>query len=125
MSEITIKDITDVEPFGGPQALPGIRFRAMREAMGVSSWGMNVLELDPDCADYPEHQHPDGHEEVYVVLDGAVVLQAGGEEYDLRQGQMVRVPGDVRRKLVTTSEGVTLLALGGTPNNPYAPSMGS
>jgi quercetin dioxygenase-like cupin family protein len=125
MDDITVKSIEEIPPYTGPGAIAGIRFRTARQALGVSSWGMNVLELDPGCTEYPAHDHADdGHEEVYLVLRGSVVLQAGGAERALSQGDFVRVAGSVRRKFVTREQGATLLALGGTPGKPYAPSMG-
>lgn len=125
MDELKIVRIAEVAPYAGPHALPGIRFRPVREAAGVSSWGMNVLELDPGCDSHPEHDHAsDGHEEVYFVLRGSAVLRADGREHRLATGDMVRVPGNVRRKLLAGAEGASILALGGTPGRPYAPSMG-
>ncbi|MNC90064.1 Cupin domain protein [compost metagenome] len=92
----------------------------MRSALGVSAWGMNVLELDPGCTGYPEHDHEkDGQEEVYVVLDGALTLQAAGEERTLGRGDFVRVGPETRRKFVTGSSGATLLAIGATPGKAY------
>jgi hypothetical protein len=52
------------------------------------------------------------------------VLQAGDIERSVAEGDFVRVAGSVRRKFVTREQGVTLLALGGTPGKPYKPSMG-
>jgi quercetin dioxygenase-like cupin family protein len=125
MNTITVKKLEDIEAYAGPHAIPGIRFRPAREALGVSSWGMSVLELDPHCSSYPEHDHADdGHEEVYVVLRGSIVLLVAGEERTLSAGELVRVPGNLKRKLITREQGATLLALGGTPGQAYAPSMG-
>lgn len=125
MDGITVKTIEQIEAYDGPHAIPGIRFRPARQALGVTSWGMNVLELDPNCSGYPEHDHAsDGHEEVYVVLRGSVVLRVGDEEQVLSQGDFVRVAPQLRRQLVTRDEGATLLALGGTPGKPYEASMG-
>jgi quercetin dioxygenase-like cupin family protein len=125
MDGISVKNISEIEPYGGPNAIPGIRFRPARQALGVTSWGMSVMELDPDCTGYPEHDHAnEGHEEVYLVLSGSVVLRAGGSERLLRQGDFVRVSPETARKFVTRDEGATLLALGGTPGAPYSPSMG-
>lgn len=125
MNEITLKKLVDIEAYAGPNAIDGIRFRPARPALGISSWGMNVLELDPNCANYPEHHHgKDNHEEVYVVLRGSVFLQAKGEEWRLDAGDMVRVAPPVSRKFVTREAGATLLAIGGTPGKPYEPSMG-
>src|SRR5688572_20615971 len=87
MNTITVKKLEDIEAYAGPHAIPGIRFRPAREALGVSSWGMSVLELDPHCSSYPEHDHADdGHEEVYVVLRGSIVLLVAGEERTLSAG---------------------------------------
>jgi mannose-6-phosphate isomerase-like protein (cupin superfamily) len=120
--DIVVKNTKQIEHYQGAHAIPGIRFRPAREAMNVSAWGMNILELDPNCSGYPEHDHThDGQEEVYLVMEGSVVLVAEGVERVLRQGDLVRVPPTVKRKLLTRQEGVTLLAIGGTPGKAYAP----
>lgn len=125
MNDIRVKNIDDIEPYSGPYAIEGIRFRPAREALGVTAWGMNVMQLDPGCEGYPEHDHAkDGQEEVYVVLEGSAVVQADGGETAVRKGDFVRVGASVRRKFVTREEGVTLLAIGGTPGKGYEPSMG-
>jgi uncharacterized cupin superfamily protein len=126
MDDITVKSIEEIAPYAGSNAIAGIRFRPARQALGVSSWGMNVLELDPQCTGYPEHDHAsEDHEEVYLVLRGSIALQAGGKERVLNQGDFVRVAPSVKRKFITRDAGATLLALGGTPGKPYAPAMGS
>lgn len=120
--EITVKAITDIEHYQGEHAIPGIRFRPARQAMGISAWGMNVLELDPHCEGYPQHDHvADGQEELYVVLDGCIVLVAEGREQTLKRGDMARVPPNVVRKFVTRDSGATLLALGATPGKAFTP----
>ncbi len=125
MDTITVKNIEEIEAYSGANAIPGIRFRPARQALGVSSWGMNVLELDPHCTGYPEHDHAsEGHEEVYLVLRGSIVLQADGAERVLSQGDFVRVAPATKRKFVTRDQSATILALGGTPGKPYAPAMG-
>ena len=125
MANVTIRRIEEIDPYSGPHAIEGIRFRPARDALGVSAWGMNLLELDPHCEGYPQHDHAaDQHEEVYVVLRGSVVLQVNGEEHTLTEGTLVRVAAELSRKLVTRAEGATILALGGTPGKAYSPSMG-
>jgi quercetin dioxygenase-like cupin family protein len=125
MDPITVKNIEQIEPYSGQNAIRGIRFRPARQALGVSSWGMNVIELDPHTSGYPEHDHEsEGHEEVYLVLRGSIVLQSDGTERVLSQGDFVRVAPEAKRKFVTREEGAALLALGGTPGKPYAPAMG-
>lgn len=125
MNGVIVSNVTTLAAYAGPHAIPGVRFRAAREPLGVSSWGMNVLELDAGCELCPEHDHlKDDQEEVYVVLSGSVVLRASGEERVLVAGDMARVAPEVRRKLVTREQPATVLALGGTKGKAYVPSMG-
>lgn len=123
MKDVVVKKIEEIGAYEGPHEIPGIRFRHAREPLGVSAWGMNVLELDAGCSGYPEHDHvEDGQEELYVVLRGSVVLQAGGEERVLAQGDMARVGPSVKRKLVTREQSTTVLAIGATPGKAFVPS---
>lgn len=120
MPDITVKNVTDIAAYTGPNEIPGIRFRPARAALGVSAWGMNVIEIDPHTTGYPEHDHQhDGQEEVYVVLEGQAVLHAGGETRTVVAGDFVRVPPAVVRSFVTEASGVRLLAIGATPGQAY------
>lgn len=122
MHDITVKAIEDVEPYRGPHEIPGIRFRAIRQALGVTAWGMNIIELDPRSTGYPEHDHThDGQEEVYVVLSGEVVLQTGDATRTLHAGELARVPPEIKRKLVTHDQPARVLALGATAGQAYDP----
>lgn len=121
MTELVIKQIADIEPYSGPYALAGIRFRSARPALGVSAWGMNVVEFDAHCDNHPEHNHDKDHqEEVYVVLDGSIVLRVDGVEHVLSRGAMARVPASMTRKLITRESPAVVLALGGTPGAAYS-----
>lgn len=126
MADYTIKTVDEVGFYEGPHAIPGIRFRHAGRDLGVSAWGMNVIEIAAGCDRYPEHDHEkDAQEEVYVVLRGSATLHMGshvsGTERALATGAMVRVGASTVRKLVPGPEGVTLLALGGTPGKAYEP----
>lgn len=124
MNGITIKRLDDVAPYSGSSEIEGIRFRPVRSALGVTAWGMNVLELSPNCTGYPEHDHEeDGQEEVYVILSGAVVLQANGEEVTLETGDAARVACNIKRKLVTRERPASILAIGGTPGKAFQVTM--
>jgi uncharacterized cupin superfamily protein len=122
MNNILATSITDIEPYSGEHAIPGIRFRPAREALTVTAWGMNIIEFDPGCEGYPQHDHTsDGQEEVYFVLDGALVLQTDGGERSLSRGDIVRVPPALKRKFITRDSGATLLVVGNTPGKAYEP----
>ncbi len=120
MENVVIKHIEELGYYTGEYAIPGIKFRYAAKELGVSAWGMNVLEMEPNCTKYPEHDHvADGQEEVYVVLKGSAILQVGGEKSELVVGMMVRVPPEQKRAFIAGSGGVTLLAIGGTPGKAY------
>src|SRR5687767_13331302 len=122
MSEVTVKRIDEVEPYQGPGALEGIEFRPLGRALGVTAWGMNVLNLAPGATTYPEHDHAeDRQEEVFLVLEGSATLRAGDEDRRLERGEVVRVPPGVMRNWKPGDRGVTLLAIGATPGKAYEP----
>ncbi len=123
MSEVY--HLSAIPAYEGPHAIEGVRFRPARAVLGVTSWGMNVLELDPECSGHPAHDHAhDGQEEVYVVLEGQAELHVDGEVLVLKQGDLVRVPPEAQRQLVTGVLGVKVLALGGTPGQAYQATPG-
>ena len=120
MTDILTKHVEDIAPYDGEHAIDGIRFRYAGKALGVTAWGMNILEIDAGCEAYPEHDHrKDGQEEVYVILRGSARLIAGGEARELRQGDLTRVGPEVTRKLLPGPDGVTFLAIGATPGEAY------
>lgn len=122
MSEVTVKRIEEIEPYAGPHALEGIRFKPAAKALGVTAWGMNVLEIEPGATTYPEHDHTeDGQEEVYLVLEGNGTLHAGDDEFRLERGMLVRVLPDATRGWVPGDGGITLVAIGSTPGKAYEP----
>ena len=125
MNDVTVKSIADIKAYDGPGSLEGIRFRGVRRELGVLAWGMNILELDPHCTTYPEHDHSkDGQEEVYVIMEGSVVMKVGDDETTLSEGDLVRVGPNVKRTFITHDQGVTFLAIGGTPGKAYEPGPG-
>ncbi len=116
MADVTIKRLDEFEAiFGGG-------FRRVRAGLGVSSFGIAVMELPANFADYPEHDQAHDHqEEVYTALSGRAVLHAGGEEHELAPGIWIRVGPEERRKIVTGDEPARVLAVGGSPGLAYSP----
>lgn len=120
MSKITVKRLEELESYQGQG-----QFLYAGKSLGVTAWGMNVLKLPPNWSDYPEHDHAEeGQEEVYVVLHGDATLRADGKSWQLGLGTIARVGPEQKRKIVPGPDGVTFLALGGTPGKPYTPSWG-
>jgi uncharacterized cupin superfamily protein len=114
MADVTVKKLEDMETrYGGA-------FKLVRHALGVESFGVQVIDMPPNVDAYPEHDHAeDGQEEVYTALEGSATLQTDGQKHELTPGTFARVPAGVTRKIVTGEEPVRLLALGGVPGKAY------
>ena len=83
MPDVTVKRVEDFEAiFGGG-------FRRARAGLGVSSFGLAVIDLPPNFSHYPEHdQTHDDQEEVYTVLSGRVTLQRRRRGARARAGRL-------------------------------------
>jgi mannose-6-phosphate isomerase-like protein (cupin superfamily) len=114
MADYTVKQFDQMEPiFGGV-------FRRARASLGVSSFGMQILEM-PEGADfYPNHDHQEsGQEEVYVVLGGSADFDIEGERVHVEPETAMRVAPGTKRKIHPGPDGVRILALGGVPGEAY------
>jgi mannose-6-phosphate isomerase-like protein (cupin superfamily) len=114
MVDYTAKRIDEMEAgFGGG-------FVKARAELGVTAFGFQVIKLPPDYTDYPEHDHAEtGQEEVFLVLDGSGWIEIEGERVDLDGETLVRVGPAARRKVHSGPDGLRMLAIGGTPGEPY------
>jgi quercetin dioxygenase-like cupin family protein len=114
MSDYTAKHIKDMEAaFGGG-------FVKARGELGVTSFGMQVIQLPPNYSDYPEHDHSEsGQEEVFLALKGSGWMEVEGDRVELEPEVLVRVGPEPKRKVFAGPEGLRMLALGGTPGAPY------
>ena len=90
----------------------GERFVRLRQQLGVSTFGLNQIVLEPGQRGRI-HRHK-RQEEVYLVLEGTLTLFVEGEEHTLEAGSLARVAPGVRRQIANRGpERVGLLALGG------------
>jgi quercetin dioxygenase-like cupin family protein len=90
------------EELGRHTIFPGVHIRtAAAERMMLS-----VVEIEPGAV-VEEHAHP--HEQVGMVLAGRAVFTIGGEEKTLQAGDLYRIPGGVRHKVVALNEKVRAL----------------
>lgn len=67
----------------------------------------------------------DGHEELYVVVQGSATFTVDGDEIEAPQGTAVFVRPGTARKAVATSEETIVLAVGGRRGEAYRPSPGA
>jgi mannose-6-phosphate isomerase-like protein (cupin superfamily) len=67
----------------------------------------------------------DGHEELYVVVQGSATFTVDDDEIEAPQGTVVFVPPGTTRKAVATSDETIVLAVGGRRGEAYRPSPGA
>ena len=88
MSDFTVRRIDEMETY-----YLGAMKRARAE-LGVTSFGIQVMDLPPNLTVYPEHDHAEsGQEEVYVPLSGSGEIELDGERHPLEPGVMMRLIG--------------------------------
>jgi uncharacterized cupin superfamily protein len=116
MADVTVKQLEEFEAiFGGG-------FRRVRAGLGVSSFGLAIMDLPAGFSEYPEHDHSlDGQEEVYTVLAGNATLTVDGHSYGLEPGVFARVGPQEARKITTGDDGARVLAIGAAPGKLYEP----
>ena len=120
MGKYTVKRIDELESsFLGS-------YKRARAELGVSSFGMSVIELPPNIDAYPEHDHMhDGQEEVFVVLSGRATIEVDGDHIELDPDVMIRIAPEAKRKIATGEEPLRVLVLSGVPGGVYVPSENS
>jgi hypothetical protein len=114
VGDYTAKRIGEMEAgFGGG-------FVKARAELGVTAFGMQVIQLPPNYADYPEHDHAEsGQEEVFLAIGGSGWIEIEGERVELDPETFVRIGPEPKRKVYAGPEGLRLLALGGAPGEAY------
>jgi uncharacterized cupin superfamily protein len=97
--------------------------KLVRAGLGLSAFGVNVLDLGPDYATSDHTESESGQEELYLVLRGSATLLIGapGEEerVELTPEVVARVAPDARRLFHTGPDGARLLIVGGAPGKAY------
>ena len=114
MADHAVKKIDDME------AIYLGAFKRARAELGVSSFGLQVMDIPAGTDQYPEHDHSeDGQEEVYLALRGSGEIEIEGERFPLNPETMVRVGPGTNRKIWPGDGGIRVLAIGGVPGRSY------
>jgi mannose-6-phosphate isomerase-like protein (cupin superfamily) len=132
VADVTHAKIEEIDAIDG--FFEGIKFHRVAAGLGVSSFGISIIDLAPGASEYPEHDHSAegmggqmfakrpqqlGQEEVYAALKGAGILEAGGEQYPIDADHIARVGPAVKRKITPGPDGLRLLVIGATPGEAY------
>lgn len=120
MADFTVKRIDDMEgAYGGA-------FKRARAELGVSSFGMAIIDMPANFEHYPTHDHArDGQEEVFLTLRGGGEIEIAGQRHPLDPDHAVRVAAGIDRKVLPGADGIRVLVLGAKPGALYEPPAGS
>jgi uncharacterized cupin superfamily protein len=90
----------------------GYGFRKIRQALGVTAFGVNALVIPPGAEGV--HHYHDVQDELYFVHRGTARFRVGDEERELGPGGLVHVESTTPR-LVTNvgDDDLVLLVVGG------------
>lgn len=117
MPGYSVKRIDDME------AIARGSFRRARAELGITAFGLQVIDLPANATAYPEHDHEqDGQEEVYVALRGSATLEIDGQPVPLDADTMVSVKAGTKRKLLPGDDGLRVLVIGAVPGKAFEPA---
>ena len=117
LADYTVAKIDDLESYYNNI------FKKARATLGVTSFGLSIIDIPEYGVHYPEHNHPSGQEEVLIPIRGfgRLVLNEGVEYVDLEPGMMVRIGARTKRTIKVGDEGLRAVAIGGVPGEAFKP----
>jgi uncharacterized cupin superfamily protein len=106
---LTISAFSDMERAGS--------WLLVRRALDLASFGINAVDIAPGET-IPEHDETDrDQEEVFLPLDGDLVLVVDGEDHALPQGSLARLDPELRRTARNDGERVVRLLIASAPRS--------
>lgn len=101
----------------------------IRRHFGIEGFGVRANRAVGDGHVIGEHDEvglgSSGQEELYLVVSGAATFNVDGERVDAPTGTLVFVRNPAaKRSAIAKEKGTTVLAIGGTPGEPYRLSPG-
>jgi mannose-6-phosphate isomerase-like protein (cupin superfamily) len=132
MSDYTVKKIAELDTLSG--FLEGIEMRQVRADLGIESFGISIIEMEPNASEAPEHDHSSEgkggemfakhpaqleQEELYVALRGSGTVTLDGTDHEIDPETIIHIGPTVTRKVVAGPDGLRLLAVGGVPGKAY------
>ena len=113
-SGFTVKHRDDLERSG--------KWSLARRSIGLKSFGMNVVEIEPGDR-IPEHDETErDQEEVFVVLSGDAAIVVDGEEHPAPAGTFARVdPPHLRTVVNTGAEVASILIISAPTTSGFEP----
>lgn len=101
-----------------PQIWGGLG-KLVREGLGLSAFGIQVLDLPPGYRPNDHDETATRQEEVYLALRGSGTAYVGGDEIALDANHVIAVGANVTRGFRAGAEGLRLLCVGGVPGEAF------
>jgi uncharacterized cupin superfamily protein len=101
-----------------PQLWDGFA-KLVRTGLGISAFGVQIMDLPPDYATKSHDESETGQQELYVALRGSGAVVAGERRLPLDPEHLVRVDAGVDRVLTSGPDGLRVLCVGGVPGAAY------
>jgi len=118
MAAHTIVNLNDVEDMGPKFGYaPNLQARFAGAVLGLEKSGLSFQRLAPNFRMPFGHKHKQ-QEEVYVVVCGSGRLKLDDEIVDVKELDVVRVPGEVMRAFEAGPDGIEVLAFGAPNTGP-------
>jgi quercetin dioxygenase-like cupin family protein len=110
VSDYAVKNLMEIEDSTGVEGIEG---RFSRELLGSKQLGISHFRYAPGRKTTSGHRHRE-QEEAYVVVGGSGRIKLDDETIELRQWDVVRVAPRVVRGFEAGSDGLEIIAVGGT-----------
>jgi mannose-6-phosphate isomerase-like protein (cupin superfamily) len=98
-------DYADVEPVA-----EGMHF--LRDELECENLGVTVLDCGPGWEGKPHDHADEGHEEVYVLVDGRATVTVEGEAVEMESGDALRVGAEDERQITNGDTNSTFVLVG-------------
>lgn len=97
-------------------------WRLVRRALGVNSFGINFVDIEPGKS-IPEHDETErDQEEVYIAWRGDATIVINGEEHPLPEGAFVRFDPEPKRYVLNKGNAtIRVLCISAPQRSGYTP----
>jgi uncharacterized cupin superfamily protein len=93
------------------------KWRLARRSLGLGSFGLNVVDLQPGER-IPEHDERErDQEEVFIVLSGTATMVIDGAEHPAPAGTFARLDPEPMRTVVNLSDAPTTVLIASAPRS--------
>lgn len=86
----------------------------LRDPLECEELGITVVDCDPGWEGKPHDHADEGHEEVYLLVEGEATVTVDGEDVSMAPGDAVRIDPDAERK-IENGDAESTIVLAGAP----------